>query len=81
LTISKSQIHGLGLFSTQEIDAGVCLGITHIINKQDCIRTPLGGFVNHSEQPNCFIIEKKNKRFLYTIRKIRKEELTVYYRF
>ncbi len=81
LTISKSQIHGLGLFSTAEIEAGICLGISHIIKKQDCIRTPLGGFINHSDQPNCFIIEKKDKRYLFTIRKIKKEELTVYYRF
>lgn len=82
LTISKSQIHGLGLFSTAEIQAGVCLGISHVKNtKLGCIRTPLGGFINHSDQPNCFIIEKKDKRYLYTIRKIKKEELTVYYRF
>lgn len=81
LTIKKSDIHGLGLFAAESIDAGVCLGITHY-TKNVCIRTPLGGFINHSENPNCFIMQKKNKRILYTIRKIKThEEMTTYYRF
>ncbi len=82
LTIKQSPIDGLGLFATREIDPGVCLGVTHILKaKLRCFRTPLGGFINHSEDPNCFILEKKDKRYLYTVRKIKKEELTVYYRF
>lgn len=61
VTIKKSEIEGLGLFSTEEIPAGTDLGMTHIYDDrfQDClIRLPLGGFFNHSETPNCDVIEK-----------------------
>lgn len=56
LTIKKSAIHGLGLFAIQEIKAGVELGITHVKDNRflhGYIRTPLGGFFNHSSEPNC----------------------------
>ena len=61
VTIKSSQIEGLGLFATQEIEPGTDLGMTHIYDDrfQDCfIRLPLGGFFNHSEDPNCKIVEK-----------------------
>ena len=78
LTISKSQVEGLGLFAIKDIQAGINLGITHHIVDDNLIRTPLGGFINHSDNPNCFI---DNNFKLWTIRKInRLEELTVYYR-
>ena len=55
LTIKKSDIDGLGLFAVEEIRSGV-IGIGWV--KQDIfpdgyIRTPLGGFINHSDTPNC----------------------------
>ena len=56
LTIKKSAIHGLGLFAIQEIKAGVELGISHVKDNRflhGYIRTPLGGFFNHSSEPNC----------------------------
>ena len=59
LTIKKSSIHGLGLFATQKIKKGTELGvILHLgmetSNKsREIIRTPLGGFGNHSDTPNC----------------------------
>ncbi len=82
LTIKESDIEGLGLFCTDEIEAGVCLGITHVLNDQyGVIRTPLGGFINHSDTPNCFILQNDDTRLLYTVRKIKQEELTVFYRF
>tara|TARA_R100000329_G_scaffold114636_1_gene94131 strand:+ start:10449 stop:10739 length:291 start_codon:yes stop_codon:yes gene_type:complete len=82
LTIQKSKIHGLGLFCINEIDPGVCIGITHVFKKRfGVVRTPLGGFLNHSDNPNCFILEKGDQRYLYSVRKIRNEELTVFYRF
>jgi len=49
------------------------------------IRTPLGGFINHSSNPNCSIVYKDNeygrsKRMLYTEEDIAPgEELLVYY--
>ena len=56
LTIRKSKIHGLGLFATEDIPAGHEFGITHVKNESfenGYIRTPLGGFFNHSDSPNC----------------------------
>tara|TARA_X000001036_G_scaffold98985_1_gene92010 strand:+ start:1350 stop:1688 length:339 start_codon:yes stop_codon:yes gene_type:complete len=87
LTIQKSHINGLGLHATMNIKAGIFLGETHIWEERrwEYIRTPLGGFINHSENPNCFINENIHyhngqQRELYTIRPIQKgEELTVYY--
>ena len=59
--IKNSSIHGLGLFSVKDIPQGIELGITHIKHKlfpNGWIRTPLGGFYNHYEKPNCFITDK-----------------------
>ena len=50
LTIKKSPIEGLGLYATEDIKANTFLGITHILDEN--IRTPLGGFYNHSNNPN-----------------------------
>ena len=49
LTIKQSNIEGLGLFSTENINKETNLGITHVkTDKQEFdygfIRTPLGGF-------------------------------------
>ena len=55
LTIKKSPIEGLGLYATENIKANTFLGITHILNENfenNYIRTPLGGFYNHSNNPN-----------------------------
>ena len=56
LTIKKSDIHGLGLFATEEIKKGVELWISHVKDDRflhGYIRTSLGGFFNHSTTPNC----------------------------
>ena len=56
LTIRESSIHGLGLFASIKIYSKTELGITHIKDKRfshGYIRTPLGGFFNHSINPNC----------------------------
>ena len=55
LTIKNSSIEGLGLFATQDIKVNSFLGITHIRDEQfenKYIRTPLGGFYNHSNNPS-----------------------------
>ena len=55
LTIKKSPVEGLGLCATQDIKANTFLGLTHIYDKNfenNYIRTPLGGFYNHSNKPN-----------------------------
>ena len=56
LTIKASNVQGLGLFATQNFDPDTVLGIVHINNKNfphGYIRTALGAFYNHSEDPNC----------------------------
>ena len=55
LTIKKSPIEGLGLYATKNIKSNVFIGLTHIQDKDfenGYIRTPLGGFYNHSNEPN-----------------------------
>lgn len=95
LTIRPSQLAEktnrpeLGLFATQPIAAGTELGTTHYIiespdQPMNIIRTPLGGFFNHSDDPNCEVItdlsEDPTQIRLRTIRAIEAdEELTAYY--
>ena len=55
LTVKNSVIEGLGLFATEVIKKYSFIGVTHIRDEQfenKYIRTPLGGFYNHSNQPN-----------------------------
>tara|TARA_R100001530_G_C4233737_1_gene133363 strand:+ start:102 stop:413 length:312 start_codon:yes stop_codon:yes gene_type:complete len=92
VTIQQSGINGLGLFAKQPLDQATNLGITHIKIDDTIIRTPLGGFVNHSNDPNCAKVELmangtegetfKKKWNLVTLRDIKKgEELTLRYTF
>ena len=60
ITIKKSSIHGMGIFAIKDISQDIVLGISHVKDKDNTgryhrgyIRTPLGGFINHSTQPNC----------------------------
>tara|TARA_R110000765_G_scaffold347129_1_gene437252 strand:+ start:271 stop:489 length:219 start_codon:yes stop_codon:yes gene_type:complete len=63
----------------------VVIGITHIYDphfQHNYIRTPLGGFINHSELPSCELMEDENGEYkrLKTLRKIEEgEELTLKY--
>ena len=55
LTIKKSPIEGLGLYATKLIKANTFIGLTHILDERfenNYLRTPLGGFYNHSDNPN-----------------------------
>ena len=83
LTILNSPIHGLGLFSTTYIPEGTNLGITHIKDSRfenGFIRTPLGGFFNHSEDPNIKIIENGDYLEIVSIKAISaNEEITAKY--
>ena len=54
LTIKPSSIQGLGVFTTITIKQGTNLGMSHFQLGSQIIRTPLGGFLNHSEKPNCY---------------------------
>ena len=66
LIIKDSDIQGQGVFTTRDLSVGCDLGESHYridtsgvesINEEEnknlLIRTPLGGFINHSEDPNC----------------------------
>ena len=73
LEIRRSEVDGLGLFTNKTIPKGTELGITHVRDgrfQNGYIRTPLGGFFNHSEEPNCEA----------SIKEVEKDkELTAYY--
>jgi len=90
VTIKQSGINGLGLFADQEIKQGTNLGITHIKIDDKIIRTPLGGFINHANEPNCTKVELhangnepyQKKWNLVTTQDIEKgEEITLRYTF
>ena len=54
LKIKNSPIEVLGLFATIDIKKSTFIGVTHIRDEQfenKYIRTPLGGFYNHSNDP------------------------------
>ena len=53
LTVADSRISGQGLFTTRQLVMGTTLGISHYRIDGMYIRTPLGGFINHSDEPNC----------------------------
>ena len=53
LTVAESRISGQGLFTTRRLVTGTTLGISHYRIDGEYIRTPLGGFLNHSDEPNC----------------------------
>ena len=92
LTIKPSPTQGLGVFACKAIPKETDLGITHLQCKdlayhfpQNVVRTPLGGFLNHSEEPN--MIRKQiriepywDKWTVTTTKDIKKdEEITLKY--
>ena len=83
LTIKASKIDGLGLFATEELPVGENLGISHVYDERftnQFIRTPLGGFINHSDTPNLKAYIDADFRYIKTLRHIKAgEELTLEY--
>ncbi len=83
LTITHSPIEGMGLFALADIPKKQELGITHIKDsrfEEGYIRTPLGGFFNHSTDPNCEAYIDGDFIRLRTLADIKcGEELTVFY--
>ena len=79
-TIRPSWIEGLGVFAVKEIRQDTELGVSHIEFENELYRTPLGGFINHSDKPNCVRIKNGNKWLLKTIKDIfPNQELTLNY--
>ena len=95
LTIKESKVDGLGLFAVKGIAQGTNLGMTHLKFNGTLLRTPLGGFINHSDDANVVKVELRidekddpllkvatKKWNLVAIRNIKEgEELTVKYTF
>jgi|TARA_B110000285_G_C14753502_1_gene436267 SET domain-containing protein len=84
LTIKESTIEGIGLFAVKDIAENTDLGITHILNKDfkhGYIRTPLGGFINHSDTPNAELVDLGSIMRISTITSIESgEEIKIKYR-
>lgn len=79
-----SSIHGYGVFAKHDIPKGKILGLARIKvswAEHGFVRTPLGGYINHSEDPNCLVKELSEGVFyLITNSDISKsDELTVKY--
>ena len=53
LVLRESKIHNIGLFAKEKISKGTNFGMSHIQISDTLIRTPLGGFINHADDPNC----------------------------
>jgi SET domain-containing protein len=90
LTVKTSKVDGLGLFAKEGIGQGTNFGMSHLKIGEKIIRTPLGGFINHSSDANCVKVElhMTNEKFDYkkwnlvTLQDIKEgEELTVRYTF
>ena len=87
VTIKESQVQGLGLFATKDFEAETVLGIVHILDKNfphGAIRTALGAFYNHSDEPNCKNLKgfwhQFHVKYLMTCKPIKAgEELTAKY--
>jgi len=89
LRVQKSEISGQGLFTLTFLKKDTELGMSHIVlnhdpkeNDDELIRTPLGGHINHSNEPNCIKVKKGNRDYLKTIKDVvGGDELTVKYTF
>lgn len=83
VTIRVSDIDGLGLFCVTYINKGYSLGISHVEDSRfpnRYIRTPLGGFINHDETPNCKTVDMDGYKYLTAAKDIEPgEELTLRY--
>ena len=83
LTIRSSSVDGLGLFAVKSILKSTNIGISHVADRHFAngyIRTPLGGFINHSTTPNCKTFYEGRLVYIITIANIKiGEELTLHY--
>jgi SET domain-containing protein len=70
--LQPSKIEGLGLFTLEDLEKNQVLGVTHISDAEttQLFRTPLGGFINHSEKPNCKLYEIGRFKYLRTMYQI-----------
>ena len=82
LHVKDSPVAGQGLFTKEDIKAGTGLGMSHLIIDDIIYRMPLGGFINHSDTPNCLKYYEDGFYFIQTTRNIKAgEELFLKYSF
>ena len=95
LFIDESSIDGQGLHTNLKLAEGTNLGMSHLELGKLILRTPVGGFINHSNKPNCVKVKSVTRQRvnplydhdftkwnLSTLRDIEAgEELTVSYTF
>ena len=80
LYVSNSDIAGQGLFTNRKLEVSTELGLSHKMIDDNLIRTPLGGFINHSEEPNVQKYQIGNDYFIKVIKDINVgEEITLKY--
>jgi len=84
--IGESALHGQGLFSRITLKVGAELGMSHLIldhiHHEEIVRTPLGGFINHSDTPNCEKYKIGERYYIRTVKVVKpQEELTLKYTF
>ena len=80
LYVSNSDIAGQGLFTNRKLEVGTELGLSHKMIDDNLIRTPLGGFINHSEEPNVQKYQIGNDYFIKVIKDVNVgEEITLKY--
>jgi DNA ligase D-like protein (predicted 3'-phosphoesterase) len=78
--IGPSKIHGKGIHATERLSANTPLGpaLLRINNTgnadEDFVRSPLGRFINHSDQPNVTLVDHGHSYHLVTARDILPDE-------
>lgn len=78
--LGKSKIQGKGIIASKRIPVGYPIGASHVWVGNELWRSPLGGFVNHSCEPNCELKREGAYFCLVSIKEIQKgHELTLDY--
>ena len=62
LFIDESSIDGQGLHTNLKLAEGTNLGMSHLELGKLILRTPMGGFINHSDKPNCVKVKSVTKQ-------------------
>ena len=70
LHIKDSPVAGQGIFAKEDIPPGFVLGMSHLVVDEVIYRTPLGGFINHNDDPNCMKWCEDDKYFVKTLKPI-----------
>ena len=82
LHVKNSPVAVQGIFAKEDISAGTNLGMSHLVIDDIIYRMPLGGFINHSDTPNCLKYYEDGFYFIQTKTKIKAgDELFLKYSF